>query len=162
MKALEIDSRPDPILVHTRDRLLDGIAAAGVSLLMACGGKGLCATCHVHVEQGDDLLTPMTPRERSGLVMIRDRAPGSRLACQAKVLGDGVRIRRPRARYMEASRELEQLIGRRAEEDIRHPLDGRVLIAAGKIITRSRLEELRSVDVEVEVEEMRAAASTIA
>ena len=55
----------------------------------------------------------------------------------------------PRGRYLTASRDLESLIGRRADERILHPVDGRVLIESGKIITRSRIQELAQVDVDV-------------
>ena len=47
------------------------------------------------------------------------------------------------------SRNPSSRSGRRAEERILHPLDGRVLIETGKIITRSRITELSQVDVDV-------------
>jgi 2Fe-2S ferredoxin len=60
-----------------------------------------------------------------------------------------VAVTLPRGRYLTASKDLNALIGRRAEERILHPLDGRVLIETGKIITRSRITELSQVDVDV-------------
>lgn len=43
-----------------------------------------CATCHVLIEQGEELLEPPAPEERELLALIR--APkGTRLACQAVV-----------------------------------------------------------------------------
>ena len=90
--------------------------------------------------------------------MLRDTRPNSRLACQAKVRGDGVRIGRPGGRFIESAAELEALVGRRAEESILHPADGRVLIEAGKIITRTRISQLRTVDVDVA--ELRALSLT--
>lgn len=149
MKLLELDGQGDPVLVRTHQRLLEVLVDRGVALQMACGGKGLCATCHVHVVAGAAALSPITPRERRSLAMLSDAREGSRLACQAKVLGDGVRVSLPRGRYLTASADLGALVGRRAEEPFLHPIDGRVLIAPGKIITRSRIAELTQVDVDV-------------
>ncbi|WP_293255948.1 hypothetical protein [Nannocystis sp.] len=55
----------------------------------------------------------------------------------------------PGGRYLTATKDLESLVGRRAEERVLHPVDGRVLIEAGKIITRSRIRELSQVDVDL-------------
>ncbi len=149
MKRVDIDGAEDPVAIRTNQRLLDAVALSGVRLLMACGGKGLCATCHVYIRTGAERLTPITPRERSSLRMLSECRPNSRLACQAKVTGEGVAVALPRGRYLTASRDLESLIGRRADERILHPVDGRVLIESGKIITRSRIQELAQVDVDV-------------
>lgn len=159
MKRVAIQGVLDPIDIHTNQRLLDALTRAGADLLMACGGKGLCATCHVYVTAGAEQLSPPTPREQMSLRMLSDRRPGSRLACQAKVRSDGVAVTVPRGTYLTATQDLEVLIGRRAEERILHPVDGRVLIDAGKIITRTRLRELMQVDVDVA--EMKARSLTI-
>lgn len=149
MKRVAIEGFSDPVDIHTNQRLLDALVQAGTPLLMACGGKGLCATCHVFVSVGAEKLSPRTPREQMSLRMLSDQRPTSRLACQAKVHGEGVQVILPRGRYLTASKDLESLIGRRAEERILHPLDGRVLIESGKIITRSRIGELGQIDVDV-------------
>lgn len=149
MKRVAIEGTADPIDIRTNQRLLDALVQSGTPLLMACGGKGLCATCHVYVSGGGDKLSPRTPREQMSLRMLSDLRPNSRLACQAKVQGEGVTVTLPRGRYLTASKDLNALIGRRAEERILHPLDGRVLIETGKIITRSRINELAQVDVDV-------------
>lgn len=65
----------------------------------------------------------------------------------------------PKGQFIDGTTDLEGLIGRRAEEQILHPLTGLVLIPAGKIITRSRVRELSFVDVDVQ--EMRARSLTI-
>lgn len=149
MKQVVIDGAAEPVSIRTNQRLLDALAVSGTKLLMACGGKGLCATCHVYVKAGAEKLSPLTPREQGSLRMLSERRPNSRLACQAKVTGEGVVVAVPRGRYLTASKELESLIGRRADERILHPVDGRVLIEAGKIITRSRISELAQVDVDI-------------
>lgn len=159
MKRVAIEGVADPVDVHTHQRLLDVVVAAGAPVLMACGGKGLCATCHVYVQSGAGHLTPRTPREELALRMLNDRRPSSRLACQAKVAGEGVVVTLPGGRYLTATQDLEGLVGRRAEERILHPVDGRVLIEAGKIITRSRIRELNQVDVDLA--EMRTRSLTL-
>jgi ferredoxin len=159
MKKVIFEAHADPVLVHTSARVSDAALAVREKLLMACGGKGLCATCHVYVTAGMECLSPMTPRERMALPMLAERQPGSRLACQAKVLREGVQIALPSGQYISSSGELESLVGRRAEQQILHPVNGGVLIQAGKIITRSRLRELAYIDVDVA--EMRTRSLTL-
>lgn len=149
MKSVGLTGRQDPVLIDTRKRVLDVILAAQENVLMACGGKGLCATCHCYVDAGMDQLSPMNNRERMSLQMLSNVKPNSRLACQAKVLGEGVTISMPKGKYIESTSDLESLVGRRAEDAVLHPVDGRLLIEEGKIITRSRIRELSSVDVDV-------------
>lgn len=149
MKRVGIEGVADPVDIRTNQRLLDALTMSGTKLLMACGGKGLCATCHVYVATGAERLSPRTPREQMSLRMLSDQRPSSRLACQAKVQGEGVTVTLPRGRYLTASKDLTVLVGRRAEERILHPIDGRVLIETGKIITRSRIQELGQIDVDI-------------
>ncbi len=159
MKNVRFEAQEDPVLIKTASRLSDAALGLREKLLMACGGKGLCATCHVYVVEGMDNLSPLTPRERTSLSMLSGRAPNSRLACQAKVLREGVKIALPKGQYLEATSALETLVGRRAEARILHPVTGGVLVEAGKIITRSRMRELSFVDVDVA--EMRTRSLTI-
>jgi ferredoxin len=159
MKKVLFEAHADPVLIKTSARLSEAALAVRAKLLMACGGKGLCATCHVYVTDGMNCLSPITPRERTSLAMLADRRPSSRLACQAKVLSEGVTITLPKGQFIESSMDLESLVGRRAEQRILHPIHGGVLIDAGKIITRSRLRELAFVDLDVA--EMRTRSLTI-
>ena len=63
--------------------------------------------------------------------------------------GEGVTVTLPQGRYLITTKDLESLVGRRAEERVLHPVDGRVLIEPGKIITRSRIRELAHVSVDL-------------
>lgn len=146
-----INRRPE---IHTNDRLLDALLTEQVDVLMACGGRGRCATCHVHVEAGMDCLTEVEDRELRTLNRLSARGKNSRLACQARVLREGVEVRLPEGMYFTGTRDLEGLIGQRAEHNILHPIDGRVLIPIGKIITRTFIMEL--VDVDADLDEIRA------
>jgi len=42
------------------------------------------------------------------------------------------------------------LIGRRAEQPILHPITGAVLVQAGKLITRSVLESVKNLDLDIQ------------
>ena len=67
--------------------LLQIALSAAVPIDHACGGVGVCGTCHVIVEQGFDGLAPADEAEEDAL----DAAAGvtrlSRLACQAVPTG---------------------------------------------------------------------------
>lgn len=117
---------------------------------MACGGKGMCATCHVWVQKGMDQLSPLTAREKRTLGMVTGADERSRLTCQAHVLGEGVEIILPDGMFVQSTGDLESLIGKRATSNILHPIDMRVLIQMGKIITRTRIMELKDLDVDME------------
>jgi 2Fe-2S ferredoxin len=106
-----------------------------LGLPMACGGNGICATCHVLVVEGLENLSPIEAKEDRCLGRLTGRLPGSRLSCQARVLGD-VSVRMPDGIYLQSIDQLRELIGRRAERNILHPLDGRVLVSAGQVISR--------------------------
>ena len=73
----------------------------------------------------------------------------SRLACQARVIGEGVVVELPSGMYVSDLDDIEALIGRRAEQDILHPLDGKVLVEQGKLITRSMINQLKDTQVKV-------------
>ena len=130
--------------------MLDSLLAKECDVAMACGGQGICATCHVHVKAGDDKLTPKTKREERTLGLISGADERSRLSCQARILGDGVVIELPEGMYVESVQDLESLIGRRSEVSMLHPRDGRVLIPKGKIITRTRLMQLQDENFDIE------------
>ncbi len=117
--------------------------------MMACGGQGICATCHVYVKRGEESLTPKSEREEKTLALITGANEKSRLSCQCQVLGDGVEIELPEGLYVESVSDIEKLIGRRSKVPILHPKDGRVLIQRGKIITRTYIMELKDVDFDL-------------
>jgi ferredoxin len=149
MKTLTFHPINESCAVPTNTDVLQALLAKDLKVLMACGGKGICATCHVKVKAGAEKLTPRTPREQRTLSFITGVGKESRLACQTRVLGDGVVVELPEGMYVERVEDLMSLLGQRAEKNILHPINGSVLIAQGKIITKSRLEELKHLNVEV-------------
>jgi ferredoxin, 2Fe-2S len=70
----------------------------GAQLGSACGGVCACSTCHVHVTEGLEALSPLEDREEDELDDAFDVRPNSRLACQAQVL-------QPRRYVVEITRE---------------------------------------------------------
>ena len=151
MKSLSFAHNGKSLEVHTQDAVLKALLAEHVPVIMACGGRGMCATCHVYIERGPiDGLSPRTKREERTLGLIAEATPQSRLACQAQVLKDGVVVRLPEALYIQKAADLTDLIGRRAESPVRHPVDGRVLVRGGHIITRSTVEKLSHVESDLQ------------
>ncbi|MBY0460521.1 MAG: 2Fe-2S iron-sulfur cluster binding domain-containing protein [Gemmataceae bacterium] len=150
MKTLTFAPINETRAVVTGTNILQALLAHELDVLMACGGKGMCATCHVRIDRGMDKLTPRTPRETRTLGFVTGASESSRLACQCRILGEGVVVQLPEGMYIERAEDLLALLGQRAERDILHPINGSVLIAKGKIITRTRLEELKRLNAEVE------------
>lgn len=149
MKSVSLAQSGRVVQVKTEANVLQVLLAEKVPVKMACGGRGLCATCHVYVETGSDGLTPRTKKEERTLALIGEATNASRLACQAKVLKDGVVVRLPAGLYIEKTADLDDLIGRRTEQRVLHPINGRMLVDIGKIITRSTVTQLKSVDTDV-------------
>lgn len=149
MKELLLQPLGESVGVATQSTLLEALLARNCQVAVACGGQGICATCHVYVRQGEEALTPPTSRELRTLSLMTGAAPNSRLACQACVIGNGLVVELPEGMYLQAAEDLTSLVGRRAQAPILHPADGRALIAKGKIITRSRILELQDEDLSV-------------
>ena len=65
--------------------LLEAAQQAGVDLVAACGGMGICGTCRVRLVNGP--ANPLTPSEEEQLTPAQ-LAEGGRLACQCVPQGD--------------------------------------------------------------------------
>jgi 2Fe-2S ferredoxin len=74
--------------------LLDIALAHGVSIEHACGGVGVCGTCHVVVTHGQESLSEPGDDELDSVDQVPGSTLASRLACQAVVCGD-VTVRVP-------------------------------------------------------------------
>lgn len=139
----------ESVQIKTELRVLDALLAKQVDVMMLCGGQGICATCHVYVTKNPQCLTPITEREKNTLALLSGGQPNSRLACQAKVIGDGLEIALPAGLYVESFEDLESLVGKRTKAPILHPKDGRVLIQEKKIITRTLIMSLKDIDFDI-------------
>jgi 2Fe-2S ferredoxin len=88
-RTVEFKSGELPYADHGKpESLLDIAMNFGINLEHACGGSCACTTCHVHVKQGADNLSPPDEDELDRLDMAADLRLESRLGCQAVVTGD--------------------------------------------------------------------------
>ncbi|NET32549.1 MAG: 2Fe-2S iron-sulfur cluster binding domain-containing protein [Cyanothece sp. SIO1E1] len=149
-KLVKLDPIAQETEVQTNGNLLSVLLANELNVLKECGGRGLCATCHIFIKAGMECLSPMSPKEQRTLGVITTASCHSRLACQARVRGDGVVVQLPSGMYVNAIQDVDALIGRRAEQDILHPLTGKVLVETGKLITRSVISQLKDQKFQVE------------
>lgn len=68
--------------------ILDIALHHGIEIEHACGGQGVCATCHVIISRGAENLSPATDDEMDAVDLAPSVTPNSRLACLAVVQGD--------------------------------------------------------------------------
>ena len=68
--------------------ILEAANKANAMLGAACGGVCACSTCHVHVKQGLDALSPASDGEEDVMDKAFDVKATSRLGCQARLLTD--------------------------------------------------------------------------
>ncbi len=148
-KIVKLDPINIETSIKTNDNLLSGLLNNELNVLRECGGRGMCATCHIYIKEGMESLSPLSRREQRTLGTITSCNMNSRLACQARVIGEGVVVELPSGMYVSDLDDIEALIGRRAEQDILHPLDGKVLVEQGKLITRSMINQLKDTQVKV-------------
>lgn len=142
VKIVRLEPIAQESAVQTNDNLLSVLLNKDLDVLKECGGRGMCATCHIYVNEGMASLTPINRREQRTLEVITSCKPNSRLACQSRVIGDGVVVEVPPGMYVNSLQDIEALIGRRADQDLLHPITGEVLVETGKLITRSVLKQL--------------------
>ena len=142
-KTVQLDPIAQETSVKTNDNLLSGLLNSEINVLPQCGGRGRCATCHIYIKEGMESLSPLSRQEQRTLGTITTCGANSRLACQARVLGEGVVVELPSGMYVSEIDDIESLIGSRAEENILHPLSGKVLVEQGKLITRSMISQLQ-------------------
>ena len=143
-KTVRLEPIAQDTSVETNGNLLSVLLNKDLDVLRECGGRGMCATCHIYVKDGMGNLSPMNRREQRTLEVITSCQQNSRLACQARVLDNGVVVELPPGMYINSLKDIEDLIGRRAEQDLLHPLTGKVLVEAGKLITRSMLKTIEN------------------
>ena len=143
VKIVRLEPIAHETSVETNSNLLSVLINKDLDVLKECGGRGMCATCHVYVVQGMEALSPTNRREQRTLEVITSCKPNSRLACQSRVLGNGVVVELPPGMYINSIKDIEALIGRRAEQNLLHPVTGAVVVEEGKLITRSMLKQIQ-------------------
>ena len=149
-KTVKLDPINQETLIKTNDNLLSGLLNNEINILPQCGGKGKCATCHIYIKEGMESLSPLNRQEQRTLETITTCGMNSRLACQARVIGEGIVVELPSGMYVSEIEDIESLIGRRAEQNILHPLNGKILVEEGKLITRTMISQLQDTQVKVD------------
>jgi ferredoxin len=149
VKIIKLDPLGTETAIKTNDNLLSGLLKNDLNIAQECGGRGMCSTCHIYVKDGMDGLSPMNRREKRTLGVITTCRVNSRLACQARVVNQGVVVEIPAGMYLSQIDDVEELIGRRAQQDILHPISSKVLVEEGKLITRSMISQLKDTKGEV-------------
>ncbi|MBR8827941.1 MAG: 2Fe-2S iron-sulfur cluster binding domain-containing protein [Gomphosphaeria aponina SAG 52.96 = DSM 107014] len=148
-KIVKLDPIDEETAIKTNDNLLSGLLRNELNVLQECGGRGMCSTCHIYIKEGMGSLSPLNRREKRTLEVITTCKMNSRLACQARVIGEGVVIELPSGMYLSEIEDIDALIGRRAQQDILHPLSGKVLVEEGKLISRSMISQLKDTRGEI-------------
>lgn len=149
VKTVRLDPFGTNTAIATNTNLLSVLMQNDVEITQECGGRGICATCHVYIKEGEDSISPVTKREQRTLGSITSCNVNSRLACQARVVGEGVIVELPAGIYISQDDNIEDLIGRRAQSNLLHPLSGQVLVEEGKLITRSVIAQLQTTQSQV-------------
>ncbi len=142
VKIVRLEPIAQETAIETNGNLLSVLISKDLDVLKECGGRGMCATCHVYVREGMEALSPINRREQRTLEVITSCKQNSRLACQARVLANGVIVELPPGMYINSIKDIEALIGRRAEQNLLHPVTGEILVEEGKLITRSMMKQL--------------------
>jgi ferredoxin, 2Fe-2S len=78
----------------TERKVIELIHENGIDWMHACGKKGRCTTCKMHILAGQEHLSPETPQELQFRVLKR-LLPDERLACQTHLLQGELTIRIP-------------------------------------------------------------------
>ena len=84
VKLLINDDEEKSIVVRAGDTLLNTLSAQRIFIPSACGGKGTCGVCKVHVHSGGGAMLPT----EEGHVSRGEAREGCRLSCQVKVKQD--------------------------------------------------------------------------
>lgn len=142
-KVIKLDPIGTQTAIKTNDNLLSGLLKNELNVLQECGARGMCSTCHVYIKEGMESLSPLNRREKRTLEVITTCKMNSRLACQARVLGEGVIVEVPSGMYLSQIDDIDALIGKRATQNILHPITGKILVEEGKLITRSMISQLQ-------------------
>jgi adenylate cyclase len=93
-KNFPVEMLGDGLVTITKDQtILQAALAAGIPHYHACGGNAQCSTCRILVRGGAEQLSPVNEKEKN--LRKRIRFPEDvRLACQAYVRGEGVKVHR--------------------------------------------------------------------
>jgi ferredoxin len=69
-KIVRLEPIAQETSIETNGNLLSVLLNKDLDVLRECGGRGMCATCHIYVQDGMDALTPINRREQRTLEVI--------------------------------------------------------------------------------------------
>jgi ferredoxin len=74
--------------------LMEVLKGYGYDIMATCGGMALCATCHIHILEGEEKIPEREDAELDMLDTLPDAEANSRLSCQIKISNelDGISI----------------------------------------------------------------------
>lgn len=84
VKIIVNDDESKPLVVPAGNTLLNTLAGQKIFVPSACGGKGTCGVCKVHVYEGGGAMAPVEDSH----VSRGEMREGVRLSCQVKVKSD--------------------------------------------------------------------------
>jgi len=129
--------------------LLETLLSNQIQVKSVCRGRGICATCQIKVKGNPSALSPRTPQEIKTLSLIDGACANTRLACQCRVIGEGVMVELPGGLFVDSLEQLLEMVGEIAVTDYRHPINGTVMIPKNKILTRSQLTMFKTLTEEI-------------
>jgi 2Fe-2S ferredoxin len=77
-------------------KLVDALLEHGIAIEHACEKVGACATCHVHLREGQAAVKPADDEEEDQLDEAWGLDADSRLACCVRVAGERLTVELPR------------------------------------------------------------------
>ena len=143
MSTITIDIDGQKVQAQPNATLLSVFREHDIFVNSICGGQGMCASCHFFVVAGSEGITAPTKQEQMTLQFTKIDRPGARLACQTRVIGNGIMVELPKGTFVESEQDLVQEIGKKAKKTLIHPMTGEVLVEAGKLVMRSALEKMK-------------------
>jgi len=88
MTKILLQGTPHTLDAPIGSSLLEAILEADQPISTSCGGVATCALCRVSIKQGKELLSPINADEITHLGSVA-KIVGIRLACQARIVGEG-------------------------------------------------------------------------
>ena len=58
VKIVRLEPIAEEAVVQTNANILSALLAKELNVLPECGGRGICATCHVYIKNGMESLSP--------------------------------------------------------------------------------------------------------
>jgi ferredoxin, 2Fe-2S len=93
---VSIDGKP--VMAEKNSTLSDIFKANDIAVTQFCGGQGVCTACHCLVVGGAAALSK--PTEQEQMMFSKIDRPGSRYACQARVVDNGAMLQTTPARVL--------------------------------------------------------------